>query len=119
MIILIFSRFRVVDALGDMKTVLIIPPYHCELIPNELAWSIVEQYLVKNNTTLKSGMKCKSMYQTYLYPIQKKDQQLLISHVKRVEKTFWEVDFLSDLLLDELESYCTNNIIIPYSSDDY
>lgn len=100
-----------------MKTVLIIPPYHCELNPNELAWSIVEQHLEKNNTMLKSGMKCKCMYQAYLYPIQKKDQKFLISHVKRVEKTFWEVDFLSDLLLDELGSY-TNNITIPYSSDD-
>jgi len=32
-------------------TVLILPPYHCELNPIKLAWSMVKTYVKQNNTT--------------------------------------------------------------------
>lgn len=35
------------------KTVVRLPPYHCELNPIELAWSSAKHYVRMNNTTYK------------------------------------------------------------------
>ncbi|KAL4148802.1 hypothetical protein QTP88_002955 [Uroleucon formosanum] len=35
------------------KTVLRLPPYHCELNPIELAWSVVKRHVKSNNKTFK------------------------------------------------------------------
>lgn len=35
--------------LQQNKTVLRLPPYHCELNPNELAWSVVKRHVKSNN----------------------------------------------------------------------
>lgn len=35
------------------RTVLRLPPYHCELNPIELAWSSVKNYVKMKNTTYK------------------------------------------------------------------
>ncbi|KAL4126724.1 hypothetical protein QTP88_010933 [Uroleucon formosanum] len=45
----------VIDELAkaNNKTVVRLPPYHCELNPIELAWSSVKNYVRMNNTTYK------------------------------------------------------------------
>jgi len=40
-------------AKDNNKTVLILPPYHCELNLIELAWSSVKRYVRTHNTTYK------------------------------------------------------------------
>jgi len=40
-------------AMESNKIVLRLPPYHCELNPIELAWSVVKNNVKQNNTTFK------------------------------------------------------------------
>ncbi|XP_051171071.1 uncharacterized protein LOC127287955 [Leptopilina boulardi] len=37
----------------DNKIILRLPPYHCELNPIEMAWSVVKGHVKTNNTTFK------------------------------------------------------------------
>lgn len=57
----IFKRIKplhnkyVIDELAKAtnKTILRLPPYHCELNPIELAWSSIKNHVKMNNTTFK------------------------------------------------------------------
>lgn len=45
-------------AAANGKTVLRLPPYHCELNPIELIWAQIKGYVASKNTTFKfAGMK--------------------------------------------------------------
>lgn len=54
-----FNKFEVTDyATQHNKTILQLPPYHCELSPLNFAWKMVKDYIKTNNTTFKLSHVC-------------------------------------------------------------
>ncbi|XP_060868764.1 uncharacterized protein LOC132943720 [Metopolophium dirhodum] len=82
------------------KIVLRLPPYHCELNPIELAWSVVKRYVKANNTTFKIN----DVGQLLNDGIQKVTPEMwsnFVSHTIKEEDKCWQVDYISDEMLDE------------------
>eukprot|EP00102_Acyrthosiphon_pisum_P026806 XP_016664016.1 PREDICTED: uncharacterized protein LOC100570997 isoform X2 [Acyrthosiphon pisum] len=87
------------EALKTKKVVLRIPPYHNELNPFELAWSVVKNHIKKNKLTniqklLNDGVQrvTPDMWSNF------------VSHTIKEEDKLYNIEYISDELLDaELE----------------
>ncbi|XP_060855619.1 uncharacterized protein LOC132933335 [Metopolophium dirhodum] len=82
------------------KIVLRLPPYHCELNPIELAWSVVKGHVKANNTTFKIN----DVRQLLNDGIQKVTPEMwsnFVSHTIKEEDKLWQIDYISDEMLDE------------------
>lgn len=82
------------------KTVLRLPPYHCELNPIELAWSAVKNHVKMNNTTYKLTDVQKLLNEGVEH-VTPNMWNNFVEHVVKEEDKFWEVDFISDELLED------------------
>lgn len=85
------------------RTILRLPPYHCELNPIELAWASVKNHVKMNNSTYKlSDVKT-----LLLEGIERVDDTMwknFISHTQSVENKFYDIDFIiDDMLSAELQ----------------
>ncbi|XP_060855586.1 uncharacterized protein LOC132933295 [Metopolophium dirhodum] len=90
----------VIDELvkANNHTVLRLPPYHCELNPIELAWSSVKNHVRMNNTTYKLP----DVNNLLTEGINRVDAEMwknFISHTKKEEDKFYEVDNIIDEVL--------------------
>jgi len=88
------------EAKKQNKIVLRLPPYHCELNPIELAWSVVKGHVKANNTTFKIN----DVRQLLNDGIQKVTPEMwsnFISHTIKEEDKLWQIDYISDEMLDE------------------
>lgn len=99
------------------KTVLRLPPYHCELNPIELVWSKVKQLVKANNTSFKT-VDVQHLLHESMDRVTPEDWQNFISHVKTEEQKLWSIDFISDELTDELETDPNYILTIGDTSDD-
>jgi len=63
-------------------TVLRLPPYHCELNPIELAWTMVKTYVKQNNNTFKID-DVKHLMNTAIDRVTTENWQNFIQHVKK------------------------------------
>jgi transposase len=98
------------------KVILRIPPYHCELNPIELAWSVVKQYVRSNNTTFKLNDVHKLLHEG----IQHCTPQMwknFIHHTQKIEEKFWEIDFFVCDFMDNMGSNIMT--ITGETSDSY
>lgn len=92
------------EAKKQNKLILRLPPYHCELNPIELAWSVVKGHVKTNNTTFKLH----DVRQLLIDGVQRVTPEMwsnFISHTIKEEDKFWEIDFISDDMLEENESH--------------
>ncbi|EZA49329.1 hypothetical protein X777_12359 [Ooceraea biroi] len=91
----------VVDELAqhDNKTVLRLPPYHCELNPIEMVWSMVKGYVKSNNSTFKLK-DVKLLLEQGIEWVTADHWRNFIRHVKNEEKKMWEVDHIADSMID-------------------
>lgn len=87
-------------AKDNNKLVLRLPPYHCELNPIELAWASVKSYVRTHNNTFKLN--------DVLELLKKGVEQVtpdmwtnFIGHVINEEEKFWNIDHLTDEIMDE------------------
>jgi transposase len=80
------------------RTVLRLPPYHCELNPIELAWSSVKNYVKMNYTTYKLS-DVKVLLNEGINHVTPAMWKNLIDHTKKIEEKFWEIDFVIDEIL--------------------
>lgn len=96
----------VIDELAKAanKTVVRLPPYHCELNPIELAWSSVKNYVRMNNTTYKL-QDVRKLLEEGVERVTPDMWKNFITHVTKEEDKFWQIDVLSDELFDEQESH--------------
>jgi len=88
------------EAKKQNKIVLRLPPYHCELNPIELAWSVVKGHVKANNTTFKIN----DVRQLLNDGIQKVTPEMwsnFFSHTIKEEDKLWQIDYISDEMLDE------------------
>lgn len=87
------------EARKSNKIVLRLPPYHCELNPIELAWSVVKHHVKSNNVTFKLND-----VQAHLYEGVKRVTSDMwcnfVNHTIKEEDKLYDIDFISDELLD-------------------
>jgi len=88
-------------AKDNNKIILRLPPYHCELNPIELAWSSVKSYVRMHNNTfkLKDVLELLKKGVEHVTPEMWKN---CIEHVKNVEDKLWDLEHITDKLMDEL-----------------
>ncbi|XP_050056134.1 uncharacterized protein LOC126549801 [Aphis gossypii] len=104
----------VIDELAKNSgyTVLRLPPYHCELNPIELAWSSVKNHVRMNNTTYKLP----DVKKLLIEGIDRVDAQMwknFISHTKKEEVKFYEVDNI----IDEMLSAEKDDLVMTITGD--
>lgn len=90
------------------RTILRLPPYHCELNPIEMAWSSVKHHVNISNTTIKLD----DVKNLLLEGIERVDATMwknFIRHTKTLEDKFYEIDFIiDDMLSAELNPVVLN-----------
>lgn len=82
------------------KTVLRLPPYHCELNPMEMAWSAVKTHVKSNNMTFKLS-DVKNLLIEGTNKVTKNMWKNFIISTKKEEEKFWNLDMIMDELMDE------------------
>ncbi|KAL4097030.1 hypothetical protein QTP88_021870 [Uroleucon formosanum] len=103
-------------AKDNNKIILRLPPYHCELNPMELAWSSVKSYVRTHNNTfkLKDVLELLKKGVEHVTP---KIWKNFIEHVKNVEDKFWELERITDELMDELPEDVERHVLTIGSDD--
>ncbi|CAH2006703.1 unnamed protein product [Acanthoscelides obtectus] len=90
-------------AASQNKTVLRLPPYHCELNPIELIWAEVKNYIAKHNTTFKF-CDLKGLFK----------EALELITAQKMGKLMWELD---NILEEQVEPFIID-VGASGSSDD-
>ncbi|XP_072400960.1 uncharacterized protein [Diabrotica undecimpunctata] len=94
----------VIDELAKAqnKTVLRLPPYHCELNPIELIWADAKNFIAANNKTFKFA-DVKILLNDALNNITQEKWKNCVKHVQNtVEKKFWELDHIIEVMVEPL-----------------
>ena len=93
----------VIDTLAQQSgfTILRLPPYHCILNPIEMIWSQVKGFVARNNTTFKLK-DVKVLAESAMNQVSTEEWKNCIAHVMEEETKFWELDKLSDNVVDKL-----------------
>lgn len=89
-------------AMESNKIVLRLPPYHCELNPIELAWSVVKNHVKQNNTSFKLN----DVRQLLIDGVQKVTPEMwanFVQHTTKEEDKMWDIESITDEMLDELD----------------
>lgn len=109
----------VIDELAKVNNniILRLPPYHCELNPIELAWSLIKSHVQMNNTTYKLPDIKKLLVES----INRVDAEMwkhFISQSKKEEKKLFEIDLIIDEVLStDLSITITKDPISDTDSD--
>jgi len=87
-------------AKDNNKTILRLPPYHCELNPIELAWSSVKSYVRTHNNTFK----LKDVEELLKRGVEHVTPEMwtnFVGHVIKEEEKFWNIDSITDDFMDK------------------
>lgn len=90
--------------------VLRLPPYHYELNPIIMAWSVVKNHIKMNNITYKIP-DVKRLLEEGTKKVDRIMWKAFISHAINEEKKFWDFDFIIDDMLEE------QALAVTYASD--
>lgn len=91
----------------DNKTILRLPPYHCELNPIEMVWSMVKEYIKSNNTTFKIK-DVKLLLEQGVNQVTAEHWSNFIRQTRDQEKRMWEIDYLIDKIIDKIPALVIN-----------
>jgi len=108
-----YNKYVIVEMVSQQnKTVLRLPPYHCELIPIELAWSVVKRHVKSNNKTFKLP-DVKNLLVEGVAKVDAAMRKNFISHTIKEENKFWDLDDTIDDMTAE-----QNSIIMTIGNSD-
>ena len=77
-----------------------LPIAHCEFNPIEMAWSIVKDYIMKNNTTFKLT-DAQALIPLAFHQVTGTVWERLCEHVKKVKDEYWSKDSLIEEAVEE------------------
>lgn len=84
------------------KTVLRLPPYHCELNPIEMIWADIKDHVAARNTTFKFS-DVKELFYQAVRTITPEKWNKCVQHVtEKVEERFWKLDNIIDIVMEPL-----------------
>lgn len=88
-----YTRYIIDEmAKSQNKTVLRLPPYHCELNPIELIWADIKNFVAKHNTTFKFS-DAKNLFHDAVKTITPEKWKNCVKHVTNtIEVRMWELD---------------------------
>ncbi|XP_050443987.1 uncharacterized protein LOC126847646 [Adelges cooleyi] len=86
-------------AKDNNKTVLKLPPYHCELNPIELAWSSIKSYVRTHNNTFKLKY-VEELLKKGVEHVTSEMWTNFVGHVVKEEEKFWNIDSITDEVMD-------------------
>jgi len=96
----LYNKYMIDElAMEQNKIILRLPPYHRELNPIEFAWSSLKQHVKMNYMTHKL-LDVQKLVNEGVERVTPEMWKSFISHVIGVENTFYDIDFISDELLD-------------------
>lgn len=81
--------------------ILRLPPYHCDLNPEELIWANLKGYVARNNTDFKMT-SIQKLFDAALERISPEDWQNAVKHVTEVENSYWKNDHISDIQIEQV-----------------
>lgn len=82
------------------KTILRLPPYHCELNPLEMAWSVVKNHIKTNISTFKLD-NIRNLLVEGTNKVTSDKWKMFIKHVIEEENKLSSIDFIIDELMAE------------------
>jgi transposase len=108
----------VIDEIANAqnKTILRLPPYHCELNPIELAWSSIKNHVRLNNTTFKLPDVKKTFNRRHRKSRCRYVEELYKTH-DNGKNRFWEIDDIMDEVFEAERQNLTLTITGDTSSD--
>lgn len=88
-----FTNKYIIDEKANKqnKTVLRLSPYHCELNPIEMVWSMVKGYVKTHNTTFKID-DVKILLEQGLQRVTAEHWSNFVRHVVKEKEKIWKVD---------------------------
>lgn len=94
------------EALKVNKLVLRLPPYHCELNPIELAWSVMKNHVKQNNTSFKLN-DVRILLNERVKKVTSEMWANFVSHTIKEEDKFYDIDIISDRMMNDEDHIMT------------
>ncbi|XP_046428432.1 uncharacterized protein LOC124183682 isoform X2 [Neodiprion fabricii] len=103
-----FNRY-VIEELANKanKIVLRLPPYHCDINPIEMAWSMMKVY-VKTVDTSVIFKDMKAFLEQGVAQITAQHWNNFVKHAINEENRLWEIDDIADRVHDKIPLFSTN-----------
>ncbi|XP_050064347.1 uncharacterized protein LOC126553236 [Aphis gossypii] len=109
----IYNKYVIDEmVLQQNKTVLRLPPYHCELNPIELVWSVVKRHVKANNKTFKLP-DVKNLLVEGIAKVDAEMWKNFVKHTIEEENKFWTLDDTVDELTAE-----QNRLVMTIGNSD-
>lgn len=83
------------------RTILRLPPYHCNLNPIELIWAQVKQHVAANNITYKLG-DVKELLNEGIRIVTAERWKDCVNHIIKEEKRMWDLDGIVEDIVEEI-----------------
>lgn len=90
-------------ALAQNKTVLRLPPFHTDLNPIELAWSMVQGYVMESSNMTYNINNMKYLLINAISGITPQHWLTFIQHTMAEEQVFWDIDNIIDDMMETVD----------------
>ena len=81
--------------------ILRLPPYHCDLNPEELIWAQVKNYVARNNKTFKIK-DIQELFEEALKKVTPENWKNACRHVLDIEKSYWDKENICDMDINDI-----------------
>ncbi len=97
-----FQKYRMDEiAKKDGHDILRLPPYHCDLNPEELIWAQIKRYVAVHNKTFNIK-DIHKLFDESLEKVTPKDWENACKHVLDIEQSYWKQDHICDIEIPEV-----------------
>ena len=97
-----FQKYRIDEIAKKWgHEILRLPPYHCDLNPEELIWAQVKSYVARNNKTFKIK-DIQGLFEEALEKVTSENWKKACRHVLDIEKSYWDKESICDINIDDI-----------------
>ncbi|XP_060881305.1 uncharacterized protein LOC132952860 isoform X2 [Metopolophium dirhodum] len=117
---LIYDNYRrsVQEAINHNKDVLRLPPYHCQLSPMQLAWEVVVKHVKIKNCTSSKLDDVRQLLNDGVILVTTEMWAGYVNFSITNEDILWNLDIITDKILDETVTAKINLVTSSESSSD-
>lgn len=115
-------RRSVQEAINYNKAILRLPPYHCELNPIQLAWSVVDSHMKTKNCTSSELDDVRQLINDGVKLVTPEMMTNFVDRSITEENKLWDLDFIIDDMLEVAvtasNTAVTNDLVTSSESSD-